>query len=203
MTVEVQVQTTGFAELEAKLRILREQFGVKTGGIIYKALQAGSNLIRDEAKRRAPSRDPVGFTQQVIRLQAQYMRTLDKGQRRKLQTGIARALSLIRSQIVAYKIPSGSTIAEGRPTVIIRVRNVGWGRFENVFRRGRAPIRFNRPGTSPGYWWWVEFGTSRFPARPFLRPAFETRARDALDIFKRYIQIELALKFGSAFKKAA
>jgi HK97 gp10 family phage protein len=34
------------------------------------------------------------------------------------------------------------------------------------------------------YWRFVEFGTSKMPARPFLRPAFESNKQAMLDTFK-------------------
>lgn len=51
----------------------------------------------------------------------------------------------------------------------------------------------HRKGTNdPWYWFLHEFGTSRMPARPFLRPAFE-QAREraiarALDVLKKRIE---------------
>lgn len=38
------------------------------------------------------------------------------------------------------------------------------------------------------YWWFVEFGTSKMPARPFLRPAFEANKRRALGTFARELR---------------
>jgi HK97 gp10 family phage protein len=37
----------------------------------------------------------------------------------------------------------------------------------------------------PYYWRFLEFGTSKMPARPFMRPAFEENKRRALDIIIR------------------
>jgi HK97 gp10 family phage protein len=34
------------------------------------------------------------------------------------------------------------------------------------------------------YWWWVENGTSKMPAKPFLRPAFENKKFEAADKIK-------------------
>jgi HK97 gp10 family phage protein len=33
------------------------------------------------------------------------------------------------------------------------------------------------------FWKFIEFGTSKMPARPFMRPAFENRSAEALDRF--------------------
>jgi len=60
------------------------------------------------------------------------------------------------------------------------------------FSGGRRRVTYEN---DPFYWWFHEFGTSKMPARPFLRPAFEenqqriletmaTRIRKSLDKFK-------------------
>lgn len=41
-----------------------------------------------------------------------------------------------------------------------------------------------KSGGNPYYASFVEFGTSKMPARPFMRPAFESRNGDALAVFK-------------------
>ena len=44
----------------------------------------------------------------------------------------------------------------------------------------------------PYYWKWVEFGTKKMAARPFLRPAFEAQKYEALRMFEVYMRKRLA-----------
>jgi len=181
----------GLRELEANLKTLREQFGVRTGGIIVRGLRAGAKLIRDDAKRRVRL-VPSGYTPKFIQ----------KGRRKnatgKRATASGRA-GLLRSNIVEHAIPASSRLAGGRPTVLVRVRNRGYERVD-------GKIRFNQPGSSPGWWWWIEFGTSKTPAQPFMRPAFEAQKAAAVEAMKKHIRLEidkLFTKFGSTVRRAA
>lgn len=58
------------------------------------------------------------------------------------------------------------------------------GQYQQTFavgvRQGKAR---NKDGTKkelPYYWRFMEFGTSKMPARPFIRPAFESKKEDAV-----------------------
>jgi HK97 gp10 family phage protein len=184
--IPVVAEIKGLRELERDLKILRESFGVKTGGVILRGLSAGAKLIVKDAKRRAPKRDPSGL---LVERQAR-ARAQGKTKGRRQRGDIGRSFALIRNNIVQYKV------AADRPTVVVRVRNAGHTRVN-------GKIRFLRPGTSPGYWWWVEFGTSKMPARPFLRPAFESQKLAAVLEMRRHMQDEIARHFGNAFKRAA
>jgi HK97 gp10 family phage protein len=185
MVSPVIVKVEGLQQLEAALKVAREQLGVKTGGVIIRGLRAGAKLIRADAKLRAP----LGTT----------LRPVGKPRKRKDgSTGQQRFRrgGLLKANIVEHAIATGSRIAGGKPTVIVRVRNHGYTR-----RNGK--IFINRPGSSPGYWWFVEFGTSRNPARPFLRPAFEAQKERAVTQMRDHVATELSRIFGKAFKKAA
>lgn len=57
-------------------------------------------------------------------------------------------------------------------TVVVRVRTRGW-----IFGSGR--LANSALAGNPNYWWLQEFGTSKQPARPFLRPAFESQKFNA------------------------
>lgn len=39
----------------------------------------------------------------------------------------------------------------------------------------------------PFYWRFVEFGTSKMAARPFLRPAYEAKKMEAIEAMKKYM----------------
>jgi HK97 gp10 family phage protein len=158
---------------------------VRTGGVIIRGLRAGAKLIQQEAKRRAP----VGTA----------LRAVGRGRKRKDGTrSEPRQVrgGLLRANIVQHPIPTGSRVAAGNPTVIIRVRNRGYTRVN-------GKLRINRPGSAPGYWWLQEFGTSRTPARRFMRGAFEAKKEDAAREIKRAMQDEIARLFGQHFKAAA
>ena len=183
------VQIEGLKELEANLKILREQFGVKTGGVIIRGLRAGAKLIRDDARRRV-TRIPSGYTPE----------SLTRGRRGKSRraTQAGRA-GLLRSAIIEHAIPVKSRLAAGKPTVLVRVRSYGYERVNGT-------IRFNRPGSSASWWWWIEFGTSKRPAQPFLRTAFEAQKAAALEAMKAHVRKEidqLFNKFGHNVRRAA
>lgn len=186
---DFQVKVEGLKELEANLKTLREKFSVRTGGLIIRALRDGAKLIRDEAKRRVP----VGTR----------MRFVGRGGRRSKKPGARnpRQVSggLIRAHITEYAIPTSSARAGGRPTVLVRVSNRGYTRLD-------GKLRFIRPGSSPGYWWLVEFGTSKNPAKPFMRPAFETKKQEATEIFRRRLRQEIEstfAKLGQGIRRTA
>lgn len=70
---------------------------------------------------------------------------------------------------------------EHHNTVYVRVRNRGYIFGENVTRGSR--INSSLAG-NPNYWWLVEFGASHAPAQPFLRPAFENKKGEALNVIQ-------------------
>lgn len=60
---------------------------------------------------------------------------------------------------------------QGFYEVIVRVKPLGKGKKKAAKAAG-ALSGVNNPD-DPFYWWYLEFGTSKMPARPFMRPAFE------------------------------
>lgn len=48
----------------------------------------------------------------------------------------------------------------------------------------------NNPN-DPYYWIFLEYGTSKMAARPFLRPAFEAKKYDAVKAFEQYLRKRL------------
>lgn len=184
MSLKIEVRYEGLRQIEENLRFLREQFGVKTGGIIIRALRVGAKMIRDEARRRVP-KVPSGLSPFAKAF---------KGRRGKQR--LVSWESLLRSNIIEHAIPVSSRLAGGKPTVLVRVRNHGYHRVN-----GR--IVFNRPGSSPGWWWWLEFGTARMPARPFLRPAFEAVKGQAAQATIAAMRREIDEFFARNLKKAA
>lgn len=59
--------------------------------------------------------------------------------------------------------------------------NKAAGRAGKVYKNSSATF----------YWKFLEFGTSKMPARPFLRPAFEARKNDAVTAIGNKIRTEL------------
>lgn len=174
MTVAIQAQTHGLKELERALLQLPQDLRKK---VIYRALHDGARLVREEAKARAP----VGTRMRFIGKGGRRRKDGKETERRQVAGGLIRANIVQQSLGVFAGRTMGLQRAPGTDTVIVRVRNRGYER-----QNGR--MRFNRPGSSPGYWWLVEFGTSRQAARPFLRPAFETRKEQAARVIKTSIQ---------------
>lgn len=56
-------------------------------------------------------------------------------------------------------------------------------------------------GRDAYYWWWVEFGTSKQPAQPFLRAAFEAKKQEALRVFEQTLARAVAAAARRAQKR--
>ena len=116
--------------------------------LLNKGLLAGAALVRDEARQRAP-------------VLAEFFN------RRRRPGTLRRAIS-------SYAVRPDGYAA----TVFITVRGLGVKKIE-AFKRGQAARGLKVKGADnpndPFYWKFVEFGTSKMAARPFLRPAFESR----------------------------
>ncbi len=85
----------------------------------------------------------------------------------------------MKAQIFTKRVRTGSDLEK---TSIVGVRG-GKAKYANTKRNrqlGRAGKDYANAGAT-FYWRFVEFGTSKRAAQPFLRPAFDAKQREAAD----------------------
>lgn len=87
----------------------------------------------------------------------------------------------VRTGELRRNIRARTVKPEGRhtATVIVGVRKLT---KKQLFKLRKKKSRAN--ASDPYYWRFVEMGTSKMSARPFLRPAFESKKVAAVDVFK-------------------
>ena len=84
-----------------------------------------------------------------------------------------------------YRYRSRRQSPTGKETFLVGVRK-GKGIYGNTRlnrRLGRVGKKYQTQGEAY-YWRFVEFGTSKMPAQPFLRPAFESAKERAVQVMK-------------------
>lgn len=78
-----------------------------------------------------------------------------------------------------------------KKSIIQRQRRDLSGLVKQVFNIGvRAGVTRDKAGNKKlgaYYWWWVEFGTSKMAAKPFMRPAFEAQKLAAVEAIRKYL----------------
>lgn len=87
---------------------------------------------------------------------------------------------LLKSQIYAARRRTPDHIA----TYTIRVRNKGKVTKIRRFRKGRNAGKYTTAAPPPVYGKFLEFGTSRMAAKPWLRPALLQNVTKAIDAIK-------------------
>lgn len=174
---EIQ-QVEGLAELGRALRQLPKEIASKNGGPLRKALFQAAKVIREEAKRRAPVHEGP---------------PLKKGRQPS---------GTLKRNIIAKR--------DRRPDTVGATE-----RYRVAVRTGK------RQKTGDAFYWrFVEFGhrivprggkrkggisarrraaQGAVPPKPFMRPAFESKKREAVQVFKRTLEKGMA----TAVKKAA
>lgn len=133
-----------FKDLEALANDLQALSKAENRKVLTAATRAGANVIRDEARRKAPVKTG------------------------KLKRNI---VTMGRRSIKPNEAVSG---------VHIRGRNPKTGNSDNAMKATDPKNSF--------YWRFIEMGTSKMAAQPFIRPAFESKMSE----MERAIENKLA-----------
>ena len=135
--------------------------------ILNDGLLAGARIVRDDARLRAP----LLKVPDARRLRGLLRRAIHAGRvrpQRYAATVWVRLRSLSKSQVARFK-----------------------KRQLQHSRRVKAAVN----PLDPFYWRFIEFGTSKMRAQPFMRPAFESKkepaVRAAVARFKALVQAEI------------
>lgn len=154
MAAELEMRVTGLRELGEKLKALPDKLRSRT---LRDAVKAGAELVRDAAKAAAPV----------------YTGPVSKGHpppgtlKKNIICKHARDPAHDETFIVAVRKGKKQTYANSRLNR----------------RMNRAGASY-RPDEKAFYWRFVEFGTVKMPAHPFLRPAFEANKEAAARAIK-------------------
>jgi HK97 gp10 family phage protein len=120
--------------------------------------------------RGAPLRTATRKAAMVIRNDARAKAPVDTG--------------LLKREIITSR--SRSQSAEGRETFVVMVKQLT-KRYANTKanrRKNRVGRKFKTEGLAY-YWKFLEFGTSKMAARPFMRKAFEAKKEEAVRILQQ------------------
>lgn len=169
----VEVRVAGLQELLKGLQGLPAELEKKA---IYAALGGAARIVRDRAIELAPEIDSS--------------HPMVKTGRRTPGT-VKRAIRASRS-----KINKGQ---RGLYEMIVRVKPLK-SKVRNQFKQATGKAGKDNPN-DPYYWWWVEFGTSKMQAKPFLRPAFTQTKSAQLEAMRRRMAMSIARAAADIEKK--
>ena len=160
---DIGVHITGLSELEKTLDQLPDRIerNFLTGGV-----RAGANVFRNEARARAT----VGSST-IMRLLVAALLTSKEGGVGHIRDfkgqKIATLPGFMRSKIAVWKR------RDPHHSVTFSIGVSGYkDRFTKFFAF---------------YWRFLEFGTSKMAAKPFLRPAFEAKTGQAIEATRIYL----------------
>jgi HK97 gp10 family phage protein len=146
------IKIAGLDQLAKSLRDLPQRIA---RNVLAGAVYAGSKVIRDEARLKAP----VAIV------------ALGKN---------APPPGTLRRAVIMKRIPERSNAQQ--QTYFVTVRH--GKKYQGQGKKGTL-------SQDAWYWRFVEFGSAKKAARPFLRPAFEQRKVDASSAIQDYIAARL------------
>lgn len=163
MPADAKVQ--GLPDLRAALRGIPAKLRVRA---LRNALAAGARVIQREARARAP----------VLRTAAAFRKP-----------GTVRNAIVVRNSTEAKKAGNVGVFVSVRPAKGARFKTTTTnllGLKVRVRRQVAASQRGAKSPNDPFYWRFLEYGTAKMRARPFLQPAAR-RLGEALNVFLQKI----------------
>lgn len=145
----------------------------------------------------------MGFVKVEIRGAEELKARLEELSKRKMKN-IARGYVTAAAAFLRDEIRSATPVDTGLLQRAIRAkRNRGEADvarasvFVSMKQRkprkdGTSRVAKNGKEIAPFYWRFIEYGTRFRPARPFMRPTFQTRAEAAIDVAAAYARRRLA-----------
>lgn len=160
-----EVQMTGVNELVAKLEGIKYEMRFKGG---RSSLRKAAQLVRDRAKANALHIDDPQTRERV------FMNIVERWSNKTFK-----ATGDLAFRVGVLGGARSNTAAAARKDRQRRQRGVpSLGDLGEIEGAGDG-----NPGGDTYYWRFVEFGTERQAAKPFLRPALEQNAQAATDVF--------------------
>lgn len=162
------VQVKGLDDFKAKLQALPQ---VMRRSVLRKALSAGARIVRDTAKRQAPVLAPKNIMKAPYR-----------------KPGTVRDAIVVRTSKYEKRAGNVGVFVNVRPAKGAKFRTVARGKVFGIQTQVRVKIKASQRGAKsrddPFYWRWLEFGTRKMAARPFLQKGAD-RLGDALGAFEK------------------
>ena len=109
-----------------------------------------------------------------IALQARANVPVDEGAL-KNSIGLTRRKSRVKNLI-------GFSVSPRKDILVKELKAEGIEKISRISKK--TGIKYT---TFDNYGGWVEFGTSKMPAHPYLRPAYELKGADSINIFGDYV----------------
>ena len=162
--MKMSLGLSGFKELDAALGELPK---ATARNALRRTLTKAAEPIARMARQLAPD-DPRTFKEDL----------------RRSITVSASLKNKVGSSEYAAVMRSGGSKSEARAALIDARRTAGEGSFAVVYV-GTTGKKWGSMGHLP------EFGTSRTAAQPFLRPAFDARSNEALNIIRSNLKDEI------------
>lgn len=182
MAERVQVSLKGVGELNAKLQRLTKDVQFKGG---RSALRAGALEIAAQVRANALTINDPKTAQEIAKNVAVRFspKTFQSSGLLKMRVGI----------LGGARAPEGSKQARATERRRQRRGNTSLDDLGEIAGKGSS-----NPGGDTYYWRFVEFGTQRAPAHPFVQPALQQAGQQAANTFTTQLDkaIDRAIKKG-------
>lgn len=99
--------------------------------------------------------------------------------RNALRSGVRAAAKLVKDDAAA-RVPVKTGMLK-KSIYIKQIREESGATQQTFFVGARSGKKYRKRGQDAYYWRFIEFGTAKLPARPFLRPAFDAKKGPAVE----------------------
>jgi HK97 gp10 family phage protein len=122
----------------------------------------------------------------------------------RVQKRIARSATAAGARVIASEARARVPVNTGNVKKNIRTANLK--PIQPGLQESAVGVRVKgKTKESAFYWTFLEFGTAKMPAKPFIRPAFEAKKQEAAERMKEQLQKRIdaeAAKIGQTIGKA-